>query len=91
MGTIREGNGFGELALMSKKPAKRAATIICDGEVLVASLHKQAFTNSIKAAMERKIDEKVEFLNAFFIQLFIAFVNGVGEYYLHYKLLLLLM
>jgi len=41
---------------------KRAATIVCDEEVVVATLHKAAFNKSIKAALERKINLRVEFL-----------------------------
>ena len=50
---------------MSKKTAKRAATIVCDDEVVVAILHKTAFNKSIKAALERKINLRVEFLKNF--------------------------
>jgi hypothetical protein len=50
---------------MSKKVAKRAATIVCDGEVVVAILHKVAFSKCFKAAMERKINLRVEFLKNF--------------------------
>lgn len=63
--TYSEGSGFGELALMSKKVAKRAATIVCDDDVAVAILHKTAFNKSIKAALERKINLRVEFLKNF--------------------------
>ncbi len=50
---------------MSKKIAKRAATIVCDSEVIVAILHKAAFSRSFKAALERKINLRVEFLKNF--------------------------
>mmetsp|Transcript_46872 Transcript_46872/g.34303 ORF Transcript_46872/g.34303 Transcript_46872/m.34303 type:complete len:141 (-) Transcript_46872:1479-1901(-) len=60
--TYQEGSGFGELALMSKKPAKRAATIVCDEEVLLATLHKDPFNESIKEALARKLDLRVQFL-----------------------------
>ena len=63
--TYQDGSGFGELALMSKKTAKRAASIVCDEEVTVACLNKQAFQNSIQAALERKINLRVEFLKNF--------------------------
>lgn len=50
---------------MTKKVAKRAATIVCDGDVTAAVLHKTAFNKSIKAALERKINLRVDFLKNF--------------------------
>ena len=64
--SILVGNGFGELALMPKKGvAKRAATIVCDGDVEVAWLDKDAFNKSIKSALERKINDRIEFLSGY--------------------------
>ena len=41
---LTEGSGFGELALMSKKPEKRAATVIGGQEqVHLAILNKEDF------------------------------------------------
>ena len=41
---LEEGYSFGELALMSKKPEKRAATVICSSELChLAILDKKDF------------------------------------------------
>lgn len=51
--------------MSTKKVAKRAATIVCDCNMSLAILHKNAFNKSIKAALERKINMRVEFLKNF--------------------------
>ena len=56
VGTVFEGSGFGEIALMSKKPAPRTATIQCDKDCVVAILTKDVFNKCIKEAMQRKVD-----------------------------------
>jgi hypothetical protein len=38
--TLRDGTGFGELALDMKKNTARAATIICNGIVETATMSK---------------------------------------------------
>lgn len=50
---------------MSKKIAKRSATIVCDEDCVVVTLSKNGFNKSIKCALERKINMRVEFLKNF--------------------------
>ena len=63
---IGAGCGFGELAVMSKKPEKRTATITGHGgPVHLAFLEKQDFQRVILTQMEKKLDIKVDFLKKF--------------------------
>jgi CRP-like cAMP-binding protein len=62
---LNDGQAFGELALMNKKPDKRNATIKTEEEVHLAYLDKDDFQKVILTLMERKLDQKVDFLKNF--------------------------
>lgn len=57
---MKEGDSFGELALISEKP--RAASIICKELCICATLSKQEFARILSKEAERVLQEKAEFL-----------------------------
>eukprot|EP00347_Sterkiella_histriomuscorum_P011137 403373617 len=61
--TLKEGQSFGELALMTSKP--RAATIQCKKETDLAILDKREYQVIVGNAMKRQVNEKVKFFKNF--------------------------
>lgn len=57
---MKEGESFGELALISEKP--RAASIVCKELCIFATLSKQEFARILSKEAERVLQEKTEFL-----------------------------
>lgn len=60
---LKEGNDFGELALISDRP--RAATVIAREHVNLLVLHKNSFKSILGALTEKKISQKVKILKNF--------------------------
>ncbi|CDW91734.1 cyclic nucleotide-binding domain containing protein [Stylonychia lemnae] len=87
--TLNSGLGFGELALMnssSKKPEKRAATVISKTESYLAVLERDDFTKVFLYSMQKKLDAKVEFFKNFRISEGISRTNlNKLSYYLKEK------
>ena len=87
--TLTSGLGFGELALMgtgSKKPEKRAATVIAKTDSVLAVLDKDDFTKVFLYSMQKKLDAKVEFFKNFRISEGISRTNlNKLSYYLKEK------
>ena len=57
---LKEGNSFGELALISNRP--RAATIICKELCIFASLGKQEFSRILSKEAQKILEEKAIYL-----------------------------
>ena len=58
--TLKEGNSFGELALISDSP--RAATIKCKELCIFASLNRQEFSRILSKEAQKALEEKATFL-----------------------------
>lgn len=58
-----KGAAFGELSLITNKP--RAATIIAQVPTHVATLHRKDYEKIILPIEERKLNEKINFLQSF--------------------------
>ncbi|CAG9315673.1 unnamed protein product [Blepharisma stoltei] len=59
---ISEGGSFGELALISDRP--RAATLITEEKILLGVITKPNFKKILGIISEKRLNEKVEFLQA---------------------------
>lgn len=58
--TIREGQSFGELALLANRP--RAASIIADTNSILAVCDKKTYVEHVKEIEKYKLDKKLSFL-----------------------------
>lgn len=62
--TMREGKGFGELALQRDKLDRRAATIKCEKHCYLAVINKEDYQKVVSKIDQRKLRKLIDFFKS---------------------------